>query len=498
MHDLKERAIRGGLAKLTGQGASLVLRVGTLAVLARLLSPNDFGLVAMMTVVTGFFDIISSAGLTPAVVQSATITDAQRSKLFWINTGFGATLAGFCLLGAPLLADFYGEPRLASVAPAFAVIFLLNGLGVQQQALLERQLRFVATTRIELTAHACNAAVAIASAWAGFGYWALIFGLIVQSAVYTWACWLATGWIPGLPERGVSVAPLLRFGGTVTLNNMVVFLAYNFEKMLIGRYWGAASLGIYGRAYQLINIPTQSINSAVAGVALSALSRLQDDPERQRRYFVKGYSLLMSVTMPLTIFCALFGADIILVMLGPQWTDAVPVFRLLTPTVLTFGMINPLWALLLSSGLQKRSLYLALVICPLVLTAVALGVPYGPTGVAAAFSTVMVLWVVPHILWSLKGTSVRPLDLAKAAGKPFLSALVGGLVAFILSQQLAFIEWPILRLALFGGAMAVVYYAFLFFALGEAQAYLDLLRSFGLIPPRRTDHNDWVEKPQDA
>ncbi len=204
------------------------------------------------------------------------------------------------------------------------------------------------------------------------------------------------------------------------------------------------------------------------------------------------------VTMPLTIFCALFGADIILVMLGPQWTDAVPVFRLLTPTVLIFGMINPLWALLLSSGLQNRSLYLALVICPLVLTAVALGVPYGPTGVAAAFSTVMALWVVPHILWSLKGTSVRPLDLAKAAGKPFLSALVGGLVAFLLSQQLTFIEWPILRLALCGGTMAVVYYAFLFFALGEAQAYLDLLRSFGLIPPRRTDRNDWVEKPQDA
>jgi O-antigen/teichoic acid export membrane protein len=494
MEDLKERAIRGGLAKLTGQGASLLLRVGTLAVLARLLSPNDFGIVAMMTVVTGFFDIISSAGLTPAVVQCATITEAQRTKLFWINAAFGVALAGFCLMGAPLLADFYGEPRLAWVAPAFAVIFLLNGLGVQQQALLERELRFVATTRIELTAHACNAAVAVAFAWAGFGYWALIFGLIVQSAIYTWTCWMATGWIPGLPERGVSVGPLLRFGATVTLNNMVVFLAYNIEKMLIGRYWGAASLGIYGRAYQLINIPTQSINSAVAGVALSALSRLQHDPVRQRRYFVKGYSLLMSLTMPVTVFCALFGADIILVMLGPQWTESVPVFRLLTPTVLIFGMINPLWSLLLSSGLQNRSLYLALVICPLVLGAVALGVPYGPTGVAAAFSTAMALWVVPHILWSLKGTSVRPLDLAKAAGKPFLSAVVGGLVAFVISQNVVGIEWPILRLALYGATMAVVYYGMLLFVLGEGQAYLDLLRGFGIVRNR----NDWTEKPQDA
>ncbi len=155
---------------------------------------------------------------------------------------------------------------------------------------------------------------------------------------------------------------MLRFGATVTLNNLIVFIAYNVEKILIGRYWGAPALGLYGRAYQLINLPTASLNAAVAGVALSSLSRLQNDPVRQRHYFLKGYSLLLSLTAPLTIFCALFGDDIIVVALGPNWMEAVPIFRLLTPTVLFFGIVNPLWALLLSCGLQSRSLHLAMAI----------------------------------------------------------------------------------------------------------------------------------------
>jgi O-antigen/teichoic acid export membrane protein len=481
MEDLKQRVIRGGFAKLTGQGAGLFLRVGTIAILARLLSPSDFGIVAMMTVITGFFDIVASAGLTPAVVQTATISDPQRTNLFWINVAFGLGLAALCMAGGPLLASFYGEPRLVWMAPAFAVIFLLNGFSVQQTALLERQLRYVAVTRVELSSYTLGSVVSILFAWTGAGYWSLVLGLIAQSAMYAWGCWMATGWIPGPPQRSAPVGHLLRFGAIVTLNNLIVFLAYNAEKLLIGRFWGASALGVYGRAYQLINIPTASINTAVSGVALSSLSRLQDDPPRQRRYYLKGYSLLMSLTMPLTIFCALFGADIIIVMLGPQWTEAVPVFRLLTPTVLAFGIINPLWALLLSSGLQRRSLYQAMVICPLVIGAVALGIPYGPTGVAFAFSSAMSLWVVPAVLWSLRGTSVRPRDLALAAGKPFVAAVIAGAAAFGLSQQLPGLEEPILRLALFGSTMAVIYYSILLFVLGEGQSYLDLLRGFGVV-----------------
>ena len=121
---------------------------------------------------------------------------------------------------------------------------------------------------------------------------------------------------------------MLRFGGTITLNNLVVYIAYNFDKLLLGRVWGADALGLYGRAYQLIDVPTTNLHSAVGGVAFSALSRLQDDPVRLRSYFLKGYSLVISMTVPISLFGALFADDIVLVVLGPKWTDAAAIFRL--------------------------------------------------------------------------------------------------------------------------------------------------------------------------
>jgi O-antigen/teichoic acid export membrane protein len=354
---------------------------------------------------------------------------------------------------------------------------------VQHSAYLERQLRYVTLARIEVMAQFINAAVAILFAFFGAGYWALVLGGMAHSLVLTSALWIATGWLPGPPQRDAPVGALLRFGATVTLNSIVVFFAYNAEKILIGRFWGAAALGIYGRAYQLINIPTASIHVAIGGVALSSLSRLQNDPPRQRRYFLKGYSLLMSVTVPLTVFCAVFGNDIIMVMLGPQWGESVPVFRLLAPTVLIFGLINPLAALMLASGLQRRSLHLAISIAILMLCAIPLGIPYGPTGVAFAISTAMSLWLVPHVVWSLKGTAIAPRDLFATAGKPLLATVAAAALAFMVHQTLLGLEWPIVRLAISGVVMGFLYFGILLFALGESRSYLNFLRGFGVFQP---------------
>ena len=269
---------------------------------------------------------------------------------------------------------------------------------------------------------------------------------------------------------------MLHFGGTVTLNGLVVYVAYNLEKVLLGRFWGADALGLYGRAYQLINVPTENLNRAVGGVAFSALSRLQDDPVRFRNYFLKGYSLVNSITIPTTIFCALFADDIVLLALGPKWTDAVPIFRLLAPTVLIFGIINPLAWLLISTGLQGRSLRIALVIAPLVITAYVIGLPFGPTGVAFAYSAAMTVWLVPHVLWCLHGTAVSPRDLFLAISKPFLSAIVAGAAA--IGTHFYFGGWgtPLLSLALDATVMIVVYFTMLFFVMRQGDLYYTLIR----------------------
>src|SRR5262249_42028628 len=162
----------------------------------------------------------------------------------------------------------------------------------------------------------------------------------------------------------------------------VYYFASNFDKMLLGRYFGVDTLGIYGRAYQLINIPTENLNSAAGDVAFSALSRLEAESNRLRSYFLKGYSLILTITLPVTLICPVFAADVVAVVLGAKWEAFTPIFRLLAPTILAFAMVNPLGWFLISLGFVKRSLHMALAIAPFMIAACLIGVSYGPWGVA--------------------------------------------------------------------------------------------------------------------
>lgn len=477
MHDLKARAVRGGFAKLLGEGLNFILRLIYIVVMARLLDPSDFGLVAMVTAVTGFYSLFITGGLSAATVQRATITDEQISTLFWINLTIGILLAFLCLVSAPVVVRFYGEPRLFWVMVTIAAGFLFTGATVQHMALIDRQLRFVALTTIEVLCQTASIAIGIYMAVAGFGYWALVASTVSSQIIFAISMWTLTGWIPGAPRRSVGTVSMLRFGGTYTLNNVVVYVAYNLDKVLLGRFWGADALGLYSRAYQLINIPTQNLNAAIGGIAFAALSRLQNEPARLKNYFLKGYQLANSLTLPITVFCASFADDIILVALGPRWTEAATIFRMLSPTILVFGIINPLGSLLYSTGLQMRSLLLALVIAPIAITAYIVGLPYGPNGVALAFSTAMTLWLVPHVLWSLRGTAISPWDILSATSKPLLSALLAATVAITI-QYFTQLQSPYLRLGLETIIMGVVYFGTLLFIMGQKTLYFDLLKEF--------------------
>lgn len=493
MKDLKEKAVRGGLARLCGQAAILVLRLGFMATMAHLLDPGEFGLVAMVSVVTGVYGLFSTAGLSMATIQQASVTDGQISTLFWINILVGTILCLLCLATAPLLVSFYHEPRLFWVTVTMGVGFVFSAGGVQHSALLQRQLRYVALAMTETFSLLVSFALGIVMALGGFGYWALVGSTIAAPAINTASVWAIAAWMPGMPRpRGAGIYPMLRFGGTITLNNLVVYFAYNLDKLLLGRFWGADALGLYGRAYQLLNVPTSNLHSAVGGVVFSALSRLQDDPVRLRSYFLKGYSLVNSMTVPISVFGALFADDIVLVVFGPNWADAAAMFRLLTPTILVLGIINPTGWLIQSVGLQGRSLRIAFVIAPLTIAAYLVGLPYGPNGVAFAFSASMVLWLVPHVFWALHKTVISPWDLFLATCRPLFASIVAAAFAFGIQFymiNIVHLESPFLRLSLAGGAMIILYLLLFLFAMGQKTFYFDLLRGLKGSTPSTQNSN---------
>ena len=484
MKDLKQKTIQGGLARLCAQGADFVLRLGSLMVLARLLGPKDFGLVGMVTAFTGVLILFRDFGLSAAAIQRAVVTEEQTSTLFWINLVVGAMLGLLTVAMAPVIAAFYHEPRLMAVMAALASSFVFNAAGVQHGALLQRQMRFTALAIISTISLVVSTAIAIGGAMAGYGYWALVAMTLTSPIINTLGFWLATAWIPGRPHRRVGIRSMMHFGGTVTLNGLVVYIASNFEKVLLGRFWGADALGIYGRAYQLINIPTANLNSAAGEVAFSALSRLQDDPGRLKSYFLKGYSLVLAMTVPATIACALFADDMILVFLGPKWKDAGTIFRLLAPTILVFAVANPLSWLVMSLGMVRRALKMGLVIAPLMIASYVIGLPYGPRGVAFAYSAVMILWVIPVIAWSVHGTVVSFWDVLRVLIRPLASSIVAAGLAFAVRSFYGQSLSPLSRLVLEITVLLVIFFGLLLFAMGQKSLYFDLLR--GLRKPSST------------
>jgi O-antigen/teichoic acid export membrane protein len=478
MKDLKEKAIRGGFARVCAQTAFFALRIGALMILARLLDPKDFGLVGMVMAFTGVLTLFRDFGLSTATVQRAEVTNEQLSTLFWINILVGAVLTLSLSLMAPIVVRFYHEPRLFWVTIALSTGFLINAAGVQHSALLQRQMRFTALALIQIVALVVSTAVGIGAALAGYGYWSLVAMSVGLPLISTIAFWVATSWIPGKPRTGVGVRSMMHFGGGVTIIGVIVYVAYNLDKVLLGRFWGAEALGIYGRSFQIINIPTDNLNSAVGEVAFAALSRVQDDPFRLRNYFLKGYSLVLAMTVPMTCVIAIFPQDLIRVILGPKWNSAATILQLLAPTILIFAIINPLGWLLYALGMIKRSVQIASVLAPVVITGYALGLHYGPKGIALGFSIAMTLWALPHIAWGVHGTPISFGDVMKVMVKPLLSGTVAVLVALVV-QHLCSHWMPIPRLLVGVTILLGVYVGMLFYGMGQKSFYVDLVK--GLI-----------------
>jgi O-antigen/teichoic acid export membrane protein len=460
---------------MSGQGLRFVIQTASTMVLARLLSPEDFGLQGMVLVITGFLAFFQDAGLAMATIQRLEITHDQTSTLFWINLVVGGILAMLCAASAPLLVKFYHEPRLYWIAVFSALTFVFSGVAAQHGALLRRSLRFGTQAQISVLSQVAGSATGITMAVLGYRYWSLVGMAMASSVAGAAAVWLAVRWVPGPPRRGCGVRSMLRFGGLATCNSFVVFLAWNAEKILLGRFWGADALGLYGRAYQLVTQPVQQFETSLGSIAFPALSRIQHDAERLAKSFLSAYNLHISLTIPITVICAVFAEEIVGIILGNKWMAAAPIFRVLAPVAVVFAVANPLSWLVSSTGRMGRALSISATMTPLVILGIVLGLGSGPQGVAIGYSSAMALILIPIAAWSKLGTAVTWADLWRATKPPLFSGLLAGatgvLAKIALSGRLSLIP------QLFIGAAVVlgIYAWMLLIVMNQRHTYIDLL-----------------------
>lgn len=397
--ELSGRTVRGAAVTSTTQAIKFLAGIATTVVLARLLTPEDYGLVGMAAVVTGFIATFRDPGLSTAMVQRAEITHAQVSTLFWLNTALGAGITLVTILIAPLVAWFYSEPRLTAITIASAGAFLLGCPAVQHEALLRRQMRFVALAIVEVASLLGGAAVAVCLAWRGWGYWALIVNQLSATLFATTMMWLFCGWCPGGPVRGSGIRPMLAFGGNLTGFGVMNYCARNLDNLLIGRYWGAAQLGLYAKAYQLLLLPLDQLSTPITAVAVPALSRLTDSPERYRTAYQRMLEKVALLTMPVTAFMIATSDWLVRLVLGPQWDAVSPIFSWLGVAGLLQPVAGTTGWLFLSQGRAHHMFRWGLVGCTVTVGAIVLGVPWGAIGVAAAYSVTNICVIVPLVVW---------------------------------------------------------------------------------------------------
>ena len=424
--DLKKHSVGGGAVTMAAQAGKFALTLGSTAILARLLSREDFGLIAGVLAFTGFADRFKDLGLPMSTIQRAEISHPQVSTLFWINAGLAAALSLVAAASAPLVAWFYHEPAMVAVTVALSMTILAGGLTVQHQALLRRGMRFARLAGLEVVALLLGASAAVVAAAGGAGFWSLVVMQVVVSLVNLGGVWLLCPWRPGRPVRRSGVRPMLVFGGYLSGKGLLQSVSRSLDKMLVGRCCGADSLGIYSKAWQLLRLPGQQLSLPLTGVAAATLSRLQNDPPRYRAFFHAGVQVLVFLGMPLVVFLFVAAEELVLVVLGPAWTEVVPVYRVMAPAALmsTFNVATG-WVYL-SWGHTNRQFRWVAFSSAVQVVAFFVGVTWGMLGVAAAYSTAVVLLRLPGVAYCFRGTPLRIRPFLAVIGRPMAASLAAG------------------------------------------------------------------------
>jgi PST family polysaccharide transporter len=431
--DLGRRSRRGGVVLIAAQGVRILGQMATLVVLARLLPPAAFGLLAMVAAIGVMLDLVKEFGLSAATIQKQEITHAQVSALFWINAGVGAIMGGGLFAGAPLLAQFYGQPELTAVARWLALAFVASGLTVQHWALLRRQMRFGAIASMETAADLLGFATAIGLAAAGAGYWALVVQRLVSPVFLMMVSWIICRWRPAAPARTDGVRSLLGYGASVTLSGLAVAFSRSIDQILIGWLWGASVLGIYERTTRLLLMPVNSINAPIYAAAMPALSRLNDDPARFRNVFGQVMQKLALLTMPVFALAAVTADWIVQILLGPSWTEAIPLVALFSVSAIYLPVLLAAGLLYLSQARTAEMLRATLVDTGLCVASIVIGLYWGVTGVAAALAVVGLVVRTPVAFWfATRRGPVRVAHIWRSIAPPFsAAAAVAGSVALV-------------------------------------------------------------------
>jgi O-antigen/teichoic acid export membrane protein len=411
-----------GSAVLSGLGwkvatvlVSDLTRIATAVVLARLLTPEDYGVAGMAFIFSGLATIFSDLALGGALVQRREVTEEDRSTVFWGSLAFSFVVAGVCVALSPLIADFFGKQEVGALVAVLSISVPLSALTTTQYALLLRQLAYRSLEIRQMLAILCGAVAALAFAAAGFGPWAIVANALVASAVSTVLVWRFSSWRPHFVFSFERLRDLSPFGLRLFGLRLMNYANLNVDNMLVGRFAGAAALGVYSLAYNVMFTPMIRIANPISSVVYPALARMQDDLPRMRRAWLRSKRMSASLLAPAFLIAIVTAPDLVPVLFGDKWHEAVPVIQLLAVAGVAHSLVTLNWTVLQGTGRMKVAFRLGLLVSALTVASFAVGVKWGAVGVAAAYALIK----LPAVLIDTYVTT-------RAVGFSFREALLAG------------------------------------------------------------------------
>lgn len=435
--DLKKRSVHGALFTAGGGVLDFGFRLLSTLILARLLLPEHFGLLGMVVAVTGIAEQFSSLGLSTATIQAPRVTHRQCSFLFWINVAFGCVFALVICALAPVMATYYQDERLITIALAISTNFLWGGLTVQHEALLYRQMKQGQVAGVRLGSSVTSGLLGILLALHGAGCWALVWRELLRAFLLAAGVWIMCPWVPSRPRPRTKMEGLLGFGRDMTATQLLIAISASLDSLLIGRYAGAAAVGLYRQAYQLMVTPVEQLFRPIYNTAQPGMSMLRHEPERYRRYFERILYIIGVATIPLGLFATVYAEEIVAVVLGEKWKDAAMFLQIfgiaaaIRPAAAMSGLV------LITCGKSGRYLLIAFVHFILLAIGLLIGVRSGPLGIALAQVGVTVIMLIPKLYYSFAGTSVTTKGFFSVLLRPFIAAVFMLLVLTAEKQWLA-------------------------------------------------------------
>jgi len=392
--NLRSKTLKGiswsGTAQVCKQMSQFVVTV----ILARLLSPGDFGLIGMAAVFTNFVYSLSELGFGSALIQKQDAKAEHFNSAFWLNIVLGLALMSLLMAAAPMIASFYNMAELKLIVMALSLNFIIASLATIQTSILTKAMEFKKLAIVEFSSILISGIAAVYFAITGHGVWSLVYQQIIFTSVSTILLWLNSDWRPQWMFSIQAIKDMFNFSAQLTGTSIVYYFSRNLDYLLIGKFLGAQALGYYALAYKLMMVPLHSISWVVNSVMFPAFSKIQNDLPKVREVYQKMVKSISLITFPLMFGVFAIADEFIRVFYGPQWEPVILLLKILCFCAMIQSVLTTVGNIFLSQGRADLQLKLSIISTMATLGAVVVGLQWGIIGVAVCYTLKEIFWMI--------------------------------------------------------------------------------------------------------